>query len=157
MPSLNRVTLIGNLGKDPEVRSFQNGGQVCKFSVATSERWKDKSSGETKEKTEWHNICIYNDLLIKFAERLHKGSTVFIEGQLETRKYTDNAGVEKYTTEIVLKQYRGELLDMTPRGAEPAQEQPAPQQRKSAMPQLDDEVPFAILLAIGLSALQMFA
>ncbi|MDB5396741.1 MAG: single-stranded DNA-binding protein [Rhodospirillales bacterium] len=108
--SVNKVILIGNLGKDPEVRSMQNGGKVCNLSVATSETWKDKMSGERKERTEWHRVVIFNDNLINIAERyLKKGSKVYLEGQIETRKWSDQAGVEKYSTEIVLRQFRGEL------------------------------------------------
>lgn len=108
--SVNKVIIIGNLGKDPEVRAFQNGGRVCSLSVATSESWKDKASGEKKERTEWHRVSIFNDNLITIAERyLKKGSKVYLEGQLETRKYQDKDGVEKYSTEVVLRPYRGEL------------------------------------------------
>jgi single-strand DNA-binding protein len=108
--SVNKVILIGNLGKDPEVRAFQNGGRVCSFSVATSENWKDKTTGERKDKTEWHKVEIFNDRLVEVAEKyLKKGAKVYIEGQLETRKWTDKDGQEKYTTSVVLKQYRGEL------------------------------------------------
>ncbi len=108
--SVNKVILVGNLGKDPEVRSFQNGGRVANFSVATSENWKDKATGERKEKTEWHKIEIYNDRIVDVAEKyLRKGSKVYIEGALETRKYTDKEGQERYTTAVVIKQFRGEL------------------------------------------------
>ena len=109
--SLNKVILIGNLGKDPEVRSFQNGGRVCNLTIATSESWKDKESSEIRQKTEWHRIVIYNEKLIELIEKyIHKGSKIHVEGQLETRKYTDEAsGVEKYTTEVVLKPFRGDL------------------------------------------------
>jgi single-strand DNA-binding protein len=108
--SVNKVILIGNLGKDPEVRSFQNGGKVCNLSVATSETWKDKMSGERKERTEWHRVVIFNENLINVAERyLKKGSKVYLEGQIETRKWADQSGVEKYSTEVVLRQFRGEL------------------------------------------------
>jgi single-strand DNA-binding protein len=108
--SVNKVILVGNLGKDPEVRSFQNGGRVCNFSIATSETWKDKATGEKKEKTEWHKVEIFNDRLVDIAEKyLKKGAKVYIEGQLETRKYTDKEGVERYTTSVALKQFRGEL------------------------------------------------
>lgn len=108
--SVNKVIIIGNLGKDPEVRAFQNGGRVCSLSVATSESWKDKASGEKKERTEWHRVSIFNDNLITIAERyLKKGSKVYLEGQLETRKYQDKDGVDKYSTEVVLRPYRGEL------------------------------------------------
>jgi single-strand DNA-binding protein len=108
--SVNKVILIGNLGKDPEVRSMQNGGKVCNLSVATSESWKDKGSGERKERTEWHRVVIFNENLISVAERfLRKGSKVYLEGQIETRKWSDQSGVEKYSTEVVLRPYRGEL------------------------------------------------
>ena len=108
--SVNKVILIGNLGKDPEVRSMQNGGKVCNLSVATSESWKDKMSGERKERTEWHRVVIFNENLISVAERfLKKGSKVYLEGQIETRKWADQAGVEKYSTEVVLQNFRGEL------------------------------------------------
>ena len=108
--SLNRVMLIGTLGRDPEVRSFSNGNRVCNLSVATSESWKDKSTGEKKEKTEWHRVAIFNDRLVDVAEKyLVKGQQVFLEGQLETRKYSGADGVEKYTTEIVLRAFNGTL------------------------------------------------
>ena len=108
--SVNKVILIGNLGRDPEVRTMQNGGRVCNLSVATSESWKDRNSGERREKTEWHRVVIFNEALAGVAERyLRKGSKVYLEGQLETRKWTDNTGAEKYSTEVVLRPYRGEL------------------------------------------------
>lgn len=108
--SVNKVILIGNLGRDPEVRSFQNGGKVCNLSIATSETWKDKQSGERRERTEWHRVAIFSEPLANVAERyLKKGSKVYIEGQLETRKWTDQQGVEKYSTEVVLRPYRSEL------------------------------------------------
>lgn len=108
--SVNKVILIGNLGKDPEVRSMQNGGKVCNLRIATSETWKDRNSGERQERTQWHQVVIFNEALIGVAERfLRKGSKVYIEGQLETRKWTDQSGAEKYTTEVVLRPYRGEL------------------------------------------------
>jgi single-strand DNA-binding protein len=108
--SVNKVILVGNLGKDPEVRSFQNGGKVCNLSVATSESWKDKGTGERKERTEWHRVVIFNEGLIGIAERyLKKGSKVYLEGQIETRKWSDQSGQEKYSTEVVLRPYRGEL------------------------------------------------
>jgi len=109
--SLNKATLIGNLGKDPEIRAFQNGGRAASFSIATSESWKDKDSGERKERTEWHRISILSDGLVTIAEKyLKKGSKVYIEGRLETRKWTDKDGHEKYTTEVVLRPYSGELI-----------------------------------------------
>ena len=108
--SVNKVILIGNLGKDPEVRTLQSGTKVANFSVATSETWTDKASGERKEKTEWHRVVIFNERLVDVAERfLRKGRKVYLEGALETRKYTDQSGQEKYTTEVVLKNFRGEL------------------------------------------------
>lgn len=108
--SVNKVIIVGNLGRDPEVRSFQNGGKVVNLRIATSETWRDKQSGERKERTEWHSVAIFNEALAKIAEQyLKKGSTVYIEGQLETRKWQDQSGADRYTTEIVLRQYRGEL------------------------------------------------
>ena len=109
--SLNKVMLIGNLGKDPEVRSFQNGGKVCNFSLATSENWKDKNSGERREKTDWHNVAIFNENLVRIAEQyLKKGSKVYIEGSLQTRKWQDQSGADKYTTEVVLQNFTGTLV-----------------------------------------------
>ena len=108
--SVNKVILIGNLGKDPEVRRLNSGEPVVNLRIATSENWRDKQSGERKEKTEWHSVVIFNENLAKVAEQyLKKGSTVYIEGQLQTRKWTDQQGVEKYTTEVVLQRFRGEL------------------------------------------------
>ncbi|MDP3960347.1 MAG: single-stranded DNA-binding protein [Pseudorhodobacter sp.] len=115
--SVNKVIIVGNLGRDPEVRTFQNGGRVVNLNVATSETWRDKASGERKEKTEWHRVVIFSEPLGKIAEQyLRKGSTVYIEGQLETRKWQDQSGAEKYTTEIVLRPYRGELTLLGGRG-----------------------------------------
>jgi single-strand DNA-binding protein len=109
--SVNKVILVGNLGKDPEVRSFQNGGQVCHFSLATSENWRDKSTGERREKTEWHNVAIFSDGLVKVAQQyLKKGSKVYIEGQLETRKWQDKEGKDRYTTEVVLRNFGATLV-----------------------------------------------
>jgi single-strand DNA-binding protein len=108
--SVNKVILVGNLGRDPEVRTFQNGGKVVNLRIATSETWKDRNTGERKEKTEWHSVAIFNEALGKIAEQyLKKGSTVYIEGQLETRKWQDQTGADRYTTEVVVKQFRGEL------------------------------------------------
>jgi len=108
--SVNKVILIGNLGRDPEVRSFQNGGKVCNLRIATSETWRDKQTGERKDRTEWHSVAIFNENLARIAEQyLRKGSKVYIEGALETRKWTDQSGQERYTTEIVLRPFRGEL------------------------------------------------
>jgi single-strand DNA-binding protein len=109
--SLNKVMLIGNLGKDPEVRSFQNGGKVVSFSVATSESWKDKSSGERKDKTEWHNVSIFSEGLARVAEQyLKKGSKVYLEGQLETRKWQDQAGNDRYSTDVVLRNFNSSMV-----------------------------------------------
>jgi single-strand DNA-binding protein len=115
--SVNKVIIVGNLGRDPEVRSFQNGGKVVNLNIATSETWRDKASGERKERTEWHRVSILNEPLAKIAEQyLKKGSKVYIEGQLETRKWQDQSGAEKYTTEVVLRPYRGELTLLDGRG-----------------------------------------
>ena len=108
--SVNKVILVGNLGKDPEVRRMNNNEPVVSFSLATSENWKDKATGERKEKTEWHKVVIFNEPLARVAEQyLRKGSKVYVEGQLQTRKWQDQSGVEKYTTEVVLQRFRGEL------------------------------------------------
>ena len=108
--SVNKVILVGNLGRDPEVRSTQDGNKIVNLSLATSERWKDKNSGEQRERTEWHRIVIFNENLGRVAEQyLRKGSTCYIEGQLQTSKWTDQQGVEKYSTEVVLQRFRGEL------------------------------------------------
>ena len=108
--SVNKVILVGNLGRDPEVRSFQNGGKVVNLRIATSETWRDKQSGERKDRTEWHTVAIYNENLARIAEQyLKKGSKVYLEGQLETRKWQDQSGQDRYSTEVVLRQYRGEL------------------------------------------------
>lgn len=108
--SVNKVILVGNLGRDPEVKTMQNGNRVANLSVATSETWRDKSSGERKERTEWHRVVIFNERLLDVAEKyLKKGSKIYIEGQLQTRKWTDQSGQERYTTEVVLQQFRGEL------------------------------------------------
>lgn len=117
MASLNKVCLIGNLGRDPEVRSFPNGGKVVNLRIATSETWKDKNTGERKERTEWHSVAIFNENLAKVAEQyLRKGSSVYLEGQLETRKWQDQTGADRYTTEIVLRPYNGELKLLGGRG-----------------------------------------
>ena len=151
--SVNKVTLVGNLGRDPEVRAMQNGDKIVQLSVATSDRWKDKSSGEQRERTEWHRVVIFNDALGKIAEQyLKKGSTVYLEGQLQTRKWTDQqSGQEKYTTEVVLQKYRGELTLLGSR----SENQISNDQQNSEIDQsnqismsddiasdLDDEIPF---------------
>lgn len=108
--SVNKVILIGNLGQDPEVRSFSNGGKVCNLRIATSETWKDRNTGERKERTEWHTVAIFAEGLVGIAERfLSKGSKVYIEGQLETRKWQDQSGFDRYSTEVVLRPYAGTL------------------------------------------------
>ncbi len=108
--SVNKVILVGNLGRDPEVRTFQNGGKVCNLRIATSETWKDRTTGERKERTEWHSVAIFSEPLARIAEQyLKKGSKVYIEGQLETRKWQDQSGADRYSTEVVLRPYRGEL------------------------------------------------
>jgi single-strand DNA-binding protein len=115
--SVNKVILVGNLGRDPEVRSFPNGGKVVNLRIATSETWRDKQSGERKERTEWHSVAIFNENLGRIAEQyLRKGSTVYIEGQLETRKWQDQSGQDRYSTEVVLRQFRGELTLLGGRG-----------------------------------------
>jgi single-strand DNA-binding protein len=117
--SVNKVILVGNLGKDPEIRTLQSGTKVANLSVATSESWNDRQSGERKERTEWHRVVIFNDRLADVAERfLRKGRKVYIEGAIETRKYTDQAGQEKYTTEVVLRNFRGELTLLDSAGGE---------------------------------------
>jgi single-strand DNA-binding protein len=115
--SVNKVIIIGNLGRDPEVRSFQNGGKVVNLRIATSETWRDRNSGERKERTEWHSVAIFSEPLAKIAEQyLRKGSTVYIEGQLETRKWQDQSGQDRYTTEIVLRPFTGNLTLLGGRG-----------------------------------------
>ncbi|MFN0043264.1 MAG: single-stranded DNA-binding protein [Alphaproteobacteria bacterium] len=115
--SVNKVMLIGNLGRDPEIKTMQNGNRVANLSVATSETWRDKASGERKERTEWHRVVIFNERLLDVAEKyLRKGAKVYLEGQLQTRKWTDQSGQERYTTEIVLQQFRGELTMLDARG-----------------------------------------
>jgi single-strand DNA-binding protein len=138
--SVNKAIILGNLGRDPEVRSFPNGGKVCNLRIATSETWKDKTTGERKERTEWHSVAIMNEPLVKVAEQyLRKGSKVYIEGQLETRKWQDQAGNDKYATEIVLRPYRGELtiLDGKPEDKGDAYEPP---QRNAPID--DGSIPF---------------
>ena len=115
--SVNKVIIVGNLGRDPEVRSFQNGGKVANLRIATSERWRDKNSGENRERTEWHSVAIFSEPLIRVAEQyLRKGSKVYIEGQLETRKWQDQSGQDRYSTEVVLRPYRSELHMLDSRG-----------------------------------------
>ncbi len=145
--SVNRVILVGNLGRDPEVRRMTSGEPVVNLSVATSESWRDKASGERKERTEWHRVVIFNENLAKVAEQyLRKGSKVYLEGQLSTRKWTDKDGAEKYSTEVVLNRFRGELVMLDARGGEGggavarsgSGETPASFDRGD----MDDEIPF---------------
>jgi single-strand DNA-binding protein len=146
--SVNKVILVGNLGRDPEVRRLTSGDPVVNLSVATSESWRDKASGERKERTEWHRVVIFNENLAKVAEQyLRKGSKVYIEGALQTRKYTDKDGAEKYSTEIVLQKYRGELTMLDGRGDSDRSERPAMAGaseggRSFERAELDDEIPF---------------
>ena len=150
--SVNKVILVGNLGKDPEVRRMTSGEPVVNLSVATSESWRDKASGERKERTEWHRVVIFNENLAKVAEQyLRKGSKVYLEGQLSTRKWTDKDGAEKYSTEVVLNRFRGELVMLDGRseggggggggstGRSGSGEAPANFDRGGDM---DDEIPF---------------
>lgn len=146
MSSLNRAIIIGNVGKDPEIRVLQNGGKVANFTVATSERWKDKQSGEKKERTEWHRVVVFNEHLVKVVESyVKKGSKLYLEGQIETRKW-EKDGVEKYSTEIVLRPFNGEIVLLDSRSQEApkqdAEETPAPQ--GGGVPDdMSDEIPFA--------------
>jgi single-strand DNA-binding protein len=153
--SVNKVILVGNLGRDPEVRRMTSGEPIVNLSVATSESWRDKTSGERKEKTEWHRVVIFNENLAKVAEQyLRKGSKVYLEGQLATRKWTDKDGVEKYSTEVVLNRFRGELqlLDSRGEGAGAGSSSGGGQARVTSggsdapasfdRSELDDEIPF---------------
>ena len=152
--SINKVILVGNLGAEPEVRAMQDGREICNLRIATSETWKDRNSGERKEKTEWHRVVIFNEGLVKVAKSyLHKGSKVYIEGQLQTRKWTDKDGIEKYSTEVVLQNYNGNLTMLDAKGAgasggdEYNQERSysgnaGPARAKVAEAELDDEIPF---------------
>jgi len=154
--SVNKVILIGNLGADPEIRSLNSGDRVANLRIATSETWRDRGSGERKERTEWHRVVIFNDNLVKVAENyLRKGAKVYIEGAIQTRKWTDQSGQEKFSTEIVLQKYRGELTMLDGRGGDverdeggygggfssgPRTQSSAPRENFSA--DLDDEIPF---------------
>ena len=145
--SVNKVILVGNLGKDPEVRRMTSGEPVVNLSLATSESWRDKASGERKEKTEWHRVVIFNKNLAEVAEKyLRKGSKVYVEGQLQTRKWTDKDGAEKYSTEIVLQNFRGELTMLDTKGGEGGGQRSsmggsdAPASFERA--EMDDEIPF---------------
>ena len=158
--SVNKVILIGNLGADPEIRSLGSGDRVANLRIATSETWRDKNSGERQEKTEWHRVVVFNENIVKVCENyLKKGSTVYIEGAIQTRKWADQSGVEKYSTEIVLQKFRGELTMLDGRGGDaeqgggygggdrgfssgsgPRQQSSAPREEFSH--DLDDEIPF---------------
>src|SRR5262252_8762996 len=117
--SVNKVILVGNLGRDPEIRSTQDGLRIAQLSLATSENWRDKNTGERREKTEWHRVVVFNERIVEVAEKyLRKGAKVYVEGQLQTRKWTDQSGQEKYTTEVVLQRFRGELTMLDSRGGE---------------------------------------
>jgi single-strand DNA-binding protein len=157
--SVNKVILVGNLGRDPEIRSTQDGTRVANLSVATSESWRDKSSGERKERTEWHRVVVFNDRLVEVIEKyLRKGAKVYLEGQLQTRKWTDQSGQEKYTTEVVLQRYRGELTMLDGRGGGGGGDAPAGEPEEGgysgggrssggrapapASGDLDDDIPF---------------
>ena len=154
--SVNKVILVGNLGRDPEIRSTQDGTRVANLSVATSESWRDKATGERKEKTEWHRVVIFSEGLCKIVEQyLKKGSKVYLEGQLQTRKYTDKDGIEKYSTEVVLQNFNSTLTMLDTRGGGGASDsdndfgsQSAAPARKPAMAgagkrgDMDDEIPF---------------
>ena len=154
--SVNKVILIGNLGADPEIRSLGSGDRVANLRVATSETWRDRGSGERKERTEWHRVVIFNDNLVKVAENyLRKGSKVYLEGALQTRKWTDQSGQEKFSTEVVLQKFRGELTMLDGRGGEGERDEggygggfssgpkaPASGPREDFSADLDDEIPF---------------
>jgi single-strand DNA-binding protein len=154
--SVNKVILVGNLGRDPEIRTLGSGDRVASFSVATSETWRDRATGERREKTEWHRVSIFNDNLVKVAENyLRKGSKVYLEGALQTRKYTDASGAERQATEVVLQKFRGELTMLDGRGDSeggaresdaggyaPGPRAGASGPRESFSADLDDEIPF---------------
>jgi len=158
--SVNKVILVGNLGRDPEIRSTQDGTRIANLSVATSENWRDKATGERKERTEWHRVVVFNDRLVEVIEKyLKKGAKVYLEGALQTRKWTDNSGQERYSTEVVLQRYRGELTMLDSRGGgdsagygegAPAEEYSAApggrggarSDRRPPVQDLDDEIPF---------------
>ena len=139
--SLNKVMLIGNLGADPEIRSFQNGGKVANLRIATSERWKDKNTGEQREQTEWHTVAIFSEGLVSVVERyLSKGSKVFVEGKLQTRKWQDQSGNDRYSTEVVIQGFGGTLTMLDGQGGQSQQgnRSPAP----APQDDLDDQIPF---------------
>jgi len=140
MASVNKVILVGNLGRDPEVRSFQNGGKVAELRIATSEQWKDRNSGERKERVEWHTVKVFTDGLVGVVERyLRKGSKVYIEGSLQTRKWQDQAGADRYSTEIVLQGFGGTLVMLGGSGGGGQQQADAGPQQSA---DLDDDIPW---------------
>ncbi len=145
--SVNKVTLVGNLGKDPEIRYLNDGSKIANLALATSENWSDKATGERKEKTEWHRVVIFNDKLAEVCEKyLKKGAKVYLEGQLQTRKWTDQSGIEKYTTEVVLSKYKGELTMLDSKGASASDDHSSyptpPEENFPAQKVMDDDVPF---------------
>lgn len=147
MSSLNKAQVIGNLGKDPEIRTFENGGRVANMSVATSEKWKDKQSGEQRERTEWHRVVVFNDGLVTVCENyLNKGSKVYLEGQIETRKFTDQSGNDRYITEVVLRPYKSALVMLDSRGGGGQGSQGGESQASTpsggGTEELEDEIPF---------------
>lgn len=138
MAGVNKVILVGNLGRDPEVRHTQAGGVIVNLNLATSEGWRDKASGERREKTEWHRVVIFNDKLAEIAQKyLRKGSKVYLEGSLQTRKWTDQSGAEKYSTEVVLPKFGGALTMLDGPGERQPGEEP-----RGAAPSLNDDIPF---------------
>lgn len=146
MSSLNKVQLIGNLGADPEIRTFSNGGKVCNLRLATTKKWKDKNTGEKREQTEWHTVAIFNELIVNIAEQyLKKGSKVYIEGALETRKWQDQSGADRYSTEVVVRPYSGEMV-LLPSGGGSGDSYSQPQQHTGPTVGSgtveDDEIPF---------------
>ena len=142
--SVNKVILIGNLGRGPEVRNSSDGAKIVSLSVATSESWKDKNTGERKDRTEWHRVVVFNERLADVAEKyLRKGSKIYVEGQLQTRKWTDNNGVDKYTTEVVVPRFRGEITIMDSRGSTDGSfESSDSPSLPSHFDDLNDDVPF---------------
>ena len=149
--SVNRVILIGNLGQDPEIRSFQNGGKIANLRIATSETWKDRNTGERKERTEWHTVAIYSEPLVRVAEQyLKKGSKVYVEGQLETRKWQDQQGNDRYSTEVALRPFRSELHMLDGKAGGSAGDDRgngygaggSPSSQPSWRPDFDDSIPF---------------
>jgi single-strand DNA-binding protein len=150
MSSVNKVILVGNLGADPEVRTFQNGGKVCNLRIATSETWKDKNTGERRERTEWHSVAIFSEPLVRVAEQyLRKGSKVYIEGQLETRKWQDQSGSDRYSTEVALRPFTGQITMLDSRSENVFHNDPETPSlpTEDATPKkpsidFDDEIPF---------------